>query len=502
MSQGHSTSDSEQQIPASQLEGVTTVPDAIELSDDIYEQIIQQVREISDSIHSGNSRATETEAPAVLEEAVDLCPAAPLTLEAAGISLVQLSDLVLKLMYLQGTQSALELCRQVRLPFSVLLEALNFLKRDYSIEATSGEMDVVPGRRFQLTENGRNRAREAFEVCRYVGPAPVSLEHYVRQCRLQAIKYAQLAPEGLERAIDDLILDQELIQRLGPAVASGHSIFFYGPSGNGKTVIAKALGRWLNCFAGAIYVPYAVTVENQMIAVFDPSVHRTVPGQKSEPLDDWVLSEKAQKADLRWQQVSRPFIVTGGELTLEALELRFNSASGYYTAPLQMKSNGGVFLLDDFGRQLIPAAQLRNRWIQPLEERMDSLSLASGKKIRIPFEQLVVFSTNLKLEGLVDSAFLRRVRHKFEISYPSESRFREIFKQACEKSRIHYDDWIVSRLFSTYFGPESLPKASDPHDLLDVVQAICRFRGEPPHLSENIAIQAFQECVGGPNLAN
>jgi len=484
---------------------LTSIPEAVDLPEDIYDRIVQQVRDLCDTVQPATvfQPATVSQpVPLPMESAPEYVvepPPAPESLAEAGISLGQLAELVLKLLYLNGTLTGFEVSRQVRLPFSVLAEGLHFLKLERSVEVMSGEMVGPISYRYQLTDSGRGRARDAFETCRYVGPAPVSLEQYTRQCRLQAIKNLSLNRQQLQSALQGLVLDPELLQRLGPAVCSGQSIFLYGPPGNGKTVIAKGLGRWLNESGGAIYVPYAFSVDNQIVSVFDPNVHRPshVPQRDVEESPD----PDEIPVDLRWRQVRRPVIIAGGELDLAMLDLSFHAASGFYTAPLHLKANGGVFLLDDFGRQLVPAAQLLNRWILPLEERADSLTLATGKKFAVPFEQLTIFSTNLRPEDLVDAAFLRRIRHKLEIPPPSEQQYREIFRQVCEQRNMKYDDWIVSRLLSTQYAAESPPKASDPRDLLDVIEAICRFRGESPHLSEKTVMEAFQECLGGPHVS-
>jgi hypothetical protein len=486
--------------PSRAKENAAPVTEAVELSEEVYARILEQVQQIQEGI----STETSTELPASEHPRADeSCPAdaprAPATLDETGISLGQLSDLVLKLLYLHGTLSGFEIGRHVRLPFSVLGEALDFLKTERCVEVSSGELVGPLSYRFLLTDRGRTRSRDAFASCRYVGPAPVSLDQYTDQCRRQSVRNVTLTPNQLEQAFSDLVLEPGLLHRLGPAVCSGQAIFLYGSPGNGKTVIAKGLGQLLNRCGGSIFVPYAVSIDNQIIAVFDPTIHRVIETEPSRGAAEPLVVE-GEQPDKRWRQILRPVVMAGGELSLEMLDLRHHPSSGFYTAPIQLKANGGVFLIDDFGRQLVPARELLNRWILPLEERSDYLTLATGKKFAVPFEQLTIFSTNLRPEELVDAAFLRRIRHKIEVGPPTEKQFREIFRRCCERLDIKYDDWIITRLLSTQYAADLPPKASDPRDLMQVVAAICRFRGEKPHLSEGIIFEAFQECLGGPRL--
>ena len=504
------------------------VGEAIDLSDDVYARIIEQVRSAESNLALLQNDLPLTEATARVSVAP---PAAPQSLEEAGLSLMLLGDLVLKQLYLNGSLTAFEMTRQLKLPFSLIERALDFLKSERTIEVSSGTSMGKLSYRFVLTDGGRTRARDAFAACRYVGPAPVSLEQYTQQCRIQSVRQASVSYAELQRALSNLVLDEGLPARLGPAVQSGQAIFLHGPSGNGKTVIARALGRLLHECIGGIFVPYAMTVDQQIIAVFDPTLHRVCPlpehddekssasagsdasasnaderADASEAGDAIPAGPRSSQSDVeldgRWRFVRRPVVITAGELSLDQLELRYHESSGYYSAPVHMKANGGVFVIDDFGRQLVPPRELLNRWILPLEERTDFLCLATGKKFAVPFEPLTIFSTNLDPAELVDEAFLRRIRHKIAILPPSDGQFREIFKQECTRRGIDYDDWIVSRLLETQYNPQSPPKCCDPRDLLDVLESICRFHGEKPHLSEKLIFDAFRDCLGDPRLTS
>jgi hypothetical protein len=409
-------------------------------------------------------------------------PRAPLSLQECGLSLMQVCDLVLKQLYLGGNLLSVDMAKQARLPFPVIEEALQFLKDEKCAEVTAAEVIGRVSYRFALTDLGRVRARESFEQCRYVGPAPVPLEQYVNQCLLQSVTGTVCHIDELRDAFTNLIIHRNLLEELGPAVCSGKSIFLYGPPGNGKTMIAKGLGRFLNLHGGEIYVPYAIQAENSIITLYDPTVHQATDnddlhgaemGGGGQPQTGAQRIMHASPPDSRWRR-----------MTLEMLDLRYNATSNYYQAPMHLKANGGVFLIDDFGRQMVSPRDLLNRWIIPLEERIDHLTLATGRTFKVPFEQLIIFSTNLDPKQLVDDAFLRRIRHKILIDSPSREMYTAMFQLTCQTRNLEFCQDSLNYLYRAYYDAGRAPRASDPRDLLEIVVSICRFRGLKPQLTE------------------
>ena len=306
-------------------------------------------------------------------------PRMPRTMAEADLSPLLISELVLKTLYLHGSSLGIEIARHLRLPFGIVEGSLTSLKTHKAIEVSSGEVIGAASYQFHLTETGIRRAKEAFERCGYVGPAPVSLAQYSNQCRAQAVGKLDCTPEILREVLDGLVLRDGLLSELGPAVCSGQSVFIYGSPGNGKTLVARALGKALNQCGGDIYVPYAVHTENAIITLLDPTVHQVTDDLQLTP-SALEFNHDADEADARWRRIRRPIIVTAGELTLDMLDLSFHESGRFYIAPLHIKANGGMLLIDDFGRQRVSPRDLLNRWILPLEERSDFLTLATGRK--------------------------------------------------------------------------------------------------------------------------
>lgn len=421
-------------------------------------------------------------------------PSSPENLKEAGINMALLNEMILRMLLTRGTMLGLELARSLCLPFKVLEDSINFLKQQHCIEVAGGDLIGQVSYRFNLTDQGRNRAKSAFETCAYVGPCPVPLEDYVEQTYRQAVTGIHCVPETLKSCFSHLVIPDELFLAIGPAVVSGRSIFIYGPPGNGKTAVANSIGDFMNRCGGEIYVPYAFQSEGHVVTVFDPTVHQVVEDRGDERLDDNEATIRrllnTNAVDSRWVRVRRPVIVTGGELNLSMLDLKYSSDANFYQAPLHLKSNGGVFLIDDFGRQLVSPRELLNRWIVPLENRHDYLTLASGKKLEIPFEQLIIFSTNLDPKDLVDDAFLRRIRHKVGINAPTRETYEKIFVANCKRLGMNTCPEAIDYMYEQYYSKGRNPRASDCRDLLEIVQSICRFRRQPVKLSVQMMAEA------------
>ncbi len=397
-------------------------------------------------------------------------PQPPKTAAEAGLDLSFIADLVLKHILFCGEFTLRDVSESVKLPIAIIDAAIESLRRDKLVEVKGAADFARVTYKFILTQQGRRHASELLEVCQYVGPAPVPLSDYVEMVEFQTIKNIIVREEDTKRAFSHLIVSEELHRRLGPAVSSGKAIFIYGPPGNGKTSIAETIGKIL---PGGVYIPHSLIVGGQIIKMFDPINH--IP----------LTQGHEEETDKRWLLIKRPIVHTGGELTLRMLDLDFNPIAKFYEAPLQIRSNNGLFIVDDFGRQQMDPASLLNRWIVPLERNVDFLTLHTGMKFDVPFDQLVIFSTNIEPKKLVDEAFLRRIRYKIRIDHPSEAEFEAIFRRVCEVNRIEFRREVFQYLKDAYYAKSKIEyNACHPRDLIDHIIDDAHYYNHPPKLTK------------------
>jgi hypothetical protein len=405
-------------------------------------------------------------------------PPPPATMAETGLHPDTLAQLLLKTL-VGGEASGTGLADALRLPYSILDVLIQHARVEKLVEVRGASGAGNAGYRYALTDLGRDRAMQFFEVSRYVGPAPVPLGQYnpyILSC-MAARPYVDR--ERLATGFDQLIVSKGMFDQLGPAVNSGKALFLYGAPGNGKTVVAQGIGKALGA---DMYIPYAIDVDGQTITMFDPVNHVLV---SSAAAAQSVVT--ASVHDRRWECIRRPVVVVGGELTLEMLDLTFNPISGFYEAPIQLKANGGVFVVDDFGRQRIPPRDLLNRWIVPLESRVDFLTLHTGRKFEVPFNVFIVFATNLKPESLADEAFLRRIPYKILAKNPTVDEYCRIFELNCKRRGMPFDPVLVEYLHRKYYQPRRLQmRACHPRDLVEQVVDMCRYQKKTPLISREL----------------
>lgn len=411
-----------------------------------------------------------------LQRFFQAAPPIPTTIDETGLDMGFITELIMKHTLFMGEFKLSEVAERTKLSMAITQQAIEILRRDKFVEVTGGAGYASITYNFKQTDRGKEWATELTNLCHYVGPAPVTLDAYRRMVEIQSVKNVIVDEESVKKAFNHLIITEDILKRLGPAMSSGRAIFLYGPPGNGKTAIAETIGRIL---PDTVLIPYAVTVGGQIINVFDPVNHF--------PIED---SGSQGNIDPRWVLIKRPVIITGGELNMRMLDLDFNSISKFYEASLQMKANNGLFIIDDFGRQQIDPQNLLNRWIVPLDRRIDFMNLHTGMKFSIPFDMLVIFSTNLEPKSLVDEAFLRRIHYKIKIDHPTEREYYAIFKLVCRANGVNFNQEVFEYLVENYYRKLGVDfNACHPRDIIEHVLTNSRYHRKPPELTrENIDI--------------
>jgi predicted ATPase with chaperone activity len=416
-------------------------------------------------------------------------PTLPRTLEETGLSATLVESLVCKYLTTVGSSSGRGIAEHVCLPFGVLENLFQSLRtRQIMVHTGAAALNDYY---YSLTDQGRERAQSWMKACGYIGPAPIPLTDYVLSVEAQTIRAEAPRRERLQKAFSDISIDPGLFESLGPAVNSGAGMFLYGSPGNGKSTLAR---RITVCFGQHIWIPQTLIEDGQLIKLFDSAYHEAVKEDKKSII-------KSAEHDRRWVKIRRPTVVVGGELTMDNLELRHDPHSGVSEAPLQLKSNCGCLLIDDFGRQRIEPTALLNRWIVPLENRLDFLTLATGRKIQVPFEQLIIFSTNLEPSDLVDDAFLRRIPYKIKIEDPDEQEFHRLFRIYAEAMGFGYRREVVEHLIEKHYRPANRSfRRCQPRDLLQQIGNYCRYNDFPlemrPEYFDRVVRSYFTVVIG------
>ena len=426
-------------------------------------------------------------APQEDTESAGVVPPVPETLEETGLAASTLQQLILKLLYLRGDMLGRELSEALGLKFSLIEGTIDFFKRQHFIEGKKslgmGNSTVL----FGLGEAGKNYARECMESNQYAGPAPVPLHQYTHMIRKQRRADGWLTPEALQQAYRRMVVTPRILAQIGPAVSSGNSFLIYGQPGNGKTFLAEAL---MNVDDSCVYVPHALDCQGTIVQVFDPLYHQPV-----EDAEEQSVFSNGPQHDRRWIKCRRPFIVTGGELTLEMLDLNYNATSKVYDAPYQLKANNGIYLIDDFGRQQCTPAEVLNRWIVPMERHVDYLSFQAGGKMTVPFEAFLIFSTNLKPEQLGDEAFLRRIQYKMFLRSPGRNEFIQIFERFAESRLLTHEPGVIDGFVDKYYvkGGKRYRRCH-PRDVISHAIDLINFEARPKKLTADVLDRAFDSC--------
>lgn len=418
-------------------------------------------------------------------------PTAPHTLDDAGLSKDLMIQLVLKTLHFAGELTGTAIADRLGVAFQIVEPALDLIKAQHQCEIVGGALLGGSSYRYRITDAGRTRAAMFLDQNGYVGVAPVPIAQYQEYMRRYRVATPRSAtPDRVRRAFEELVLSNRVLDQLGPAINAGRSLFIYGPPGNGKSLMTQRIRGLLD---GSIAIPHAIEVEGQIVRIFDPVLHEEVPREQTLESTTGVALDGGPRFDGRWVRCRRPLVTVGGELTLDALDLAYGRQSGYYRAPVQVAANGGVLVIDDFGRQKCSPQELLNRWIGPLETRIDYLVLQSGQRIEVPFQVLVVFATNIRPTELVDEAFLRRIHFKIFAESPSVTDFMRIFERYCHKCDVTFDPALVEDLLLNYYHPRQLPlRGCHPRDIIDQALSLADYLGQPKVLTSDVLRAACQ----------
>lgn len=403
------------------------------------------------------------------------------TVAETGLSFLFLVELLTKMLFLRGQLSLAELADHLKLSVGVLEPLLAFMRNERLCEV-SRTSETETAITYNLTELGRLRAEDFLRKSQYGGAAPVSLQSYIDQVRKQSITDMQVTREKIAQTFDGVVIQEHILRQFGAAMNSGRAIFVYGLAGSGKTFIAEHL---VGLLSGNVAIPHAIVIDNEVIQVFDPLIHVPAP-EEGEPAS--ILDRRrGHDMDMRWVVCQRPVVRTGGELTLSMLDLDFDASARFYQAPPQVKANNGLLIIDDLGRQLAPAMAIMNRWIVPLDRRVDYLALHTGKKFMIPFDVIVVFSSNMPPKELADEAFLRRLGYKIYVGALDETEYRAVTRQVCEELQIPFSEAGLDYLLRDHHYKENKPLlACIPRDILRQLRDIARYEGVQPEMSEKL----------------